>query len=83
MQKAEKLISQGHQLSVRTIGNQTALHVAVLAGSADMVKWLIEHEVSPLVQDANGSNPIDFARKKKDRDGSIEKIMTDFVGFMI
>lgn len=60
--EAERLLRSGELINQRSIGNQTALHVAAAEGQDQMLLWLLAHEADPLAQDLNGKTPADFAR---------------------
>ena len=60
--EAERLLRSGELVNQKTIGNQTALHVAAAEGRDQMVLWLLAHEADPFAKDLNGNTPADFAR---------------------
>lgn len=59
--EAEKLLKSGEFVNQKTIGNQTALHLAAAEGQDDMVMWLLAHDADADAQDQNGKTPADFA----------------------
>jgi ankyrin repeat protein len=59
--EAEKLLKSGELVSQKTIGNQTALHIAAAEGQVDMVIWLLSQGADADAKDQNGKTPADFA----------------------
>lgn len=59
--ESEKLLKSGEFVNQKTIGNQTALHIAAAEGQDDMVIWLLSHDADADAKDQNGKTPADFA----------------------
>lgn len=64
IKEAQTLLQSGVLVNEKTIGNQTALHVAAAEGQDEMVRWLLAHEANPLAQDQNGKTPADYAKSQ-------------------
>lgn len=59
--EAERLLKSGELVNQKTIGNQTALHLAAAEGQDKMVEWLLSHDADADAQDQNGKTPAEFA----------------------
>jgi ankyrin repeat protein len=75
--EAEKLVKAGALVNGKTIGDQTALHIAAAEGQDEMVKWLLAHEADPLAPDQNGKMPAEFAKMQGHT--QTEKIILDYI----
>jgi len=75
--EAEKLVKTGVLVNEKTIGNQTALHIAAAEGQDKMVTWLLAHEANPLAQDQNGKTPADFAKMQGHT--QTQKLILDYI----
>ncbi len=58
------LLLKGAQVNARGQGGMTALHHAVLADDADMVRLLILHGADPALLDADGRDAASYARSE-------------------
>ncbi len=68
LMKLSLLLKNNDDLNVADYDARTALHLACCEGKMDVVRWLIEHDASPLVKDRWGHTPLDEAHKYGHRD---------------
>lgn len=75
--EADHLLRTGELVNQKTIGDQTALHIASEEGQDDMVRWLLARDADPRAQDQHAQTPADYARSQ----GHIQtaKIILDYI----